>query len=386
MVSKTATPFQGDKQSDPLQNPVGYTQMPKEMMKSDAVTTPDSDHRSWFTRWKEQREFAKANQNANEVIIETSPATTKTPATIVDAQVEPPRRGLSQIFARTPKGTEVITQSEIVDQAETKTGDIPIPPVALPDVNRAPRPPAPFASQLSPYAGSAANPYATPALSSVSLKADSPTVNAFTPAPRKDVVAGVGNAFSPAPTSMPKGSPATLPDSSGSQPSEPAMVVESAPEQTQTVPAMLPPALTSQQPANPNMQAGYGPVVNTVQPMSDSTVSQLAVLKDSMYPSQREWAAVSLATVDWHTQPQVLRSLIEACREDPAATVRAACVRTILKMKANTPEVVNALRALKNDGDPRVKLEVEQALPVLTGLPAAGMSRVAMPNLSGNVH
>jgi hypothetical protein len=95
----------------------------------------------------------------------------------------------------------------------------------------------------------------------------------------------------------------------------------------------------------------------------------LAVLRDSLYPSQREWAADSLAAQRGsHSQPQVVAGLLSAAKEDPAPTVRAGCVRAIAQLKINTLPAVAVVQSLKNDPDARVRREVEQALPVLTAV------------------
>src|SRR5205807_930693 len=48
----------------------------------------------------------------------------------------------------------------------------------------------------------------------------------------------------------------------------------------------------------------------------------LAVLRDSLYPAQRELAADALAACDWQRQPQIVEALLQAARNDPAASVR----------------------------------------------------------------
>lgn len=107
----------------------------------------------------------------------------------------------------------------------------------------------------------------------------------------------------------------------------------------------MPPASTLPSSARePNLQATY------------------MLLRDAVYPSQREWAADSLTAVDWRSNPQVVQALLSSAREDSAATVRAGCVRCLVKMNVNTPPVLAALQGLKNDADPRVRQEVEQAL------------------------
>lgn len=86
------------------------------------------------------------------------------------------------------------------------------------------------------------------------------------------------------------------------------------------------------------------------------------VLRDSVYPSQREWAADKLSGIDWRNNPQVVQALLTSAREDTAATVRAGCVRCLAKMNVNTPPVVVVLQGMKNDADLRVRQEIEQTL------------------------
>lgn len=95
----------------------------------------------------------------------------------------------------------------------------------------------------------------------------------------------------------------------------------------------------------------------------------LSTLKDSLYPYQREWAAEKLATLDWHKESRIVDSLTWAAHEDPAPTVRAACVHCLAQMRLNTMPVVSVLQSLQRDNDPRVRHEVEQALAAL-GVPA----------------
>jgi hypothetical protein len=88
----------------------------------------------------------------------------------------------------------------------------------------------------------------------------------------------------------------------------------------------------------------------------------IQTLRDSIYPSQREFAAESLAKIDWRTHPQVFDALLSAAREDPAPTVRSCCVRCLSSMNVNSSLMVMTLQGLKNDTDPRVRTEVDQAL------------------------
>src|SRR5262249_209255 len=120
-------------------------------------------------------------------------------------------------------------------------------------------------------------------------------------------------------------------------------------------------------PVNPAMMVPPRPTA--VQPVGfaqdGATLPQLqAMLRDSLYPSQREWAADRLALHDWRMEPRVLDSLLTAAREDPAPMVRAGCGRSLGKMKANTGPGV-AGRGGRRDGGARE--EVEQALAILLG-------------------
>ena len=76
-------------------------------------------------------------------------------------------------------------------------------------------------------------------------------------------------------------------------------------------------------------------------------------------------AVDQLVRCDWKRQPEVVEALTRAARTDPAAAVRAACVRGLAKMKCNTVPVVVAVTALKSDPDLRVRQEAEQALATL---------------------
>jgi hypothetical protein len=94
-----------------------------------------------------------------------------------------------------------------------------------------------------------------------------------------------------------------------------------------------------------------------------ATVGQLVtVLEHANYPEQREWAADNLANVRWDANPSVVTALTTMAHSDTTPAVRAACVRSLGKMGANTPEVLNALRNAKRDGDLRVRYEADRAL------------------------
>jgi hypothetical protein len=117
---------------------------------------------------------------------------------------------------------------------------------------------------------------------------------------------------------------------------------------------------------NPLMSVPPSPIPAPVAAVAPESVPQsLATLKDALCPSQREMAAERLAELNWRMQPQVVESLMKAAREDPAASVRAACVHALAHMQVNTPAVVAAMRELKTDSDPHVRQEAEEALATL---------------------
>jgi hypothetical protein len=99
----------------------------------------------------------------------------------------------------------------------------------------------------------------------------------------------------------------------------------------------------------------------------------VTILKDSIYPSQREWAADQLSACDWHKNLELVPELLKAAKGDPAATVRAGCIRCLARMNVDTVPVVLAIQKMKKDADPRVQSEAEQALSVLApDLPIKG--------------
>ena len=151
---------------------------------------------------------------------------------------------------------------------------------------------------------------------------------------------------------------------------------------------------TGPMPPNPTMQASYGqpsygqmpyppmqptygmmpqqPMqpVHYAQPAPGQQIDQLLrVLRESPYPAQREWAAQSLASFDWRANPQVVPALLQAAMQDPAANVRASAVSCLGRIGAAVEPVFGALQSLRNDIDPRVRQEVEQAFMRLGQMP-----------------
>lgn len=136
------------------------------------------------------------------------------------------------------------------------------------------------------------------------------------------------------------------------------------------------------QPPNPVTAAhGYAPVAQAsygqTQPYAGQQQSQavqnpsvqqlISVLIESPYPAQREWAAGNLATYNWRSHPQILNVLLQAARQDPAASVRAGCIYSLSRMNASTEPVMTTLQSLQTDPDPRVRHEVQQAVARMNG-------------------
>ena len=119
---------------------------------------------------------------------------------------------------------------------------------------------------------------------------------------------------------------------------------------------------------NPFMNVPATPVApnQVVAAARPAAVPQLlGTLKDSLYPSERESAAEQLSELSWRGQPQVVAGLMKSAHDDPAATVRAACVHALAHMKVGTTEAMAVVRGLKSDRDPRVRQEAEEALNAL---------------------
>jgi len=185
--------------------------------------------------------------------------------------------------------------------------------------------------------------------------------NAFTeppPPPDPQAVALAGNAFVNTDGPQPPGAPTRGVLDTG-LPTRYLTVPPAYPLPAPAAPRPVSPAAS--RPAPAVVPAGYRPGnPYDLTPM-------VAVLRESLYPSQREEAAEQLGAMDWRRQPEVVDILVERAREDPAPTVRAECVRSLGRMKANTLPAVEAVKFLQSDEDVRVRHEAEDAYAVLTG-------------------
>lgn len=260
-------------------------------------------------------------------------------------------KGSEQVTVMEP-GQEVPlgAQSVIAAGVPAKVQYIPVPVVTIPDVRRPPMPPMPVMPPPAQPTG------------------DSSLTNAFTPTPSREGVAKVANAFGSSQMSQesPMTSVAQAPQVQEVYPANPYGRMAQALPPTNMQPPMAQGAFVMDQNGtmpNPNLSAGYS---QGQEPSPQAMQQMLAALRDSLYPSQREWAAESLATVDWRSNPHIVQALVTAAKDDPAATVRAGCVRCLAKMNVNTAPVLTVIQGLKTDADPRVRQEVDIALDMLS--------------------
>jgi hypothetical protein len=133
---------------------------------------------------------------------------------------------------------------------------------------------------------------------------------------------------------------------------------------------VMPAAATQPQMPPVNPQQAVARMEQQTAGLDRQVALAVVALREALLPSEREMATIQLGRCDWRSNGPVIEALISAAKEDPAASVRAACVRALVKMNVNTVPVVAALQALRSDNDPRVQQEVTQALAVL----AAGLA------------
>jgi hypothetical protein len=146
----------------------------------------------------------------------------------------------------------------------------------------------------------------------------------------------------------------------------------------QTMPAsagyQMPMMMMPMMPAQP---AGYGnPVMDRPggipTGLSPTNMQQnINTLQSSLYPSQREMAVINLCEGEYRGHPQVVQLLLKVARDDPAPTVRAACVMGLARLNVNSEAMKQTLTALKTDADPRVRVAVDEALSRLA--PSSGV-------------
>jgi hypothetical protein len=144
--------------------------------------------------------------------------------------------------------------------------------------------------------------------------------------------------------------------------------------QTGYAPAPYPPmvpmhAMMPQQPTMQPVAYQQQPVPSQQQTITQQVEQLIKVMRESPYPAQREWAAQSLTSFEWRAHPQIVPALLQSASHDPAASVRAGCVYCLGRMQAAVEPVFGTLYAMRNDIDPRVRAEVEQAVTRLGRTP-----------------
>ncbi|RLS25111.1 MAG: HEAT repeat domain-containing protein, partial [Planctomycetota bacterium] len=120
---------------------------------------------------------------------------------------------------------------------------------------------------------------------------------------------------------------------------------------------------SGQMPAN--MMAYIQPESNVI-PADTFLMENVVMLKNANQPSQREYAADQLSKIRGVSMNLAVQALATAVKEDPAPLVRAACIRSLTRMKINTIEVLEVINEKKTDLDPRVRMEADQAIIQLT--------------------
>lgn len=124
-------------------------------------------------------------------------------------------------------------------------------------------------------------------------------------------------------------------------------------------PAMMPQAPVMMQPTMP--MAPNMPVSQAPSLLPRDVVLQ-KTLKEALQPSEREIAAVQLTDTSNARTPAVKGALMTAAKEDPAATVRAACLRCLVKIAPGESSVMRTLEFAKEDRDTRVRNEANELL------------------------
>lgn len=265
-----------------------------------------------------------------------------------------PPPGIEKDKSKNPGAENEAESSQGIQPVVIRRGPVPVPPRGPMLVN-APRPPM--------------APYTTPGVPRPM-------------SPDTGVPGSMGNAFTLTATSRP------IPADFGGTPQEPngfdlpMQMGQGSPPigYGMANPGMARPAMPNMMAMAPQIQMPVNPLMS-VPPALPTVVGavpagmsghpasvpqSLVTLKNSLYPSERESAAEQLSELNWRSQPQVVECLMKAAREDPAATVRAACIHALAQMKVNTPGAVALVRDLKSDRDPRVRQEAEEALHTLS--------------------
>jgi len=325
---RTELPQADSKKPDPLKDPDAYSRPAADNKLNTKSLPPINPPPPSFT----------LNDPGNKPAAPVKDATTDSQ----NAATKPPLPALSS--SPLPNGEN---RTPLGAQSVLAAGDpkyIPVPIVTMPDVKRPPEPPK---AQV-PKA---------PQPNQALMNAFTPTPPVMPPMSESGQSNKMANAFTPE-------VPGDL-----NMMTAPGPMVQAMPPRQPYPP--MPPAKTMPPASAAGTQVAMAGSPAALPPKAPSSNQPLiAMLKDAEYPSHREWAADKLALLDWRTNSQIVEALLSAARDDPAAMVRAGCVRSLAKMNVNTPAVVTALREMKSDRDAAVQHEVEQALSTL----AAGSS------------
>ena len=339
------------------------TDLPRaEKRKSDPLTEPDRYSKRPQVKNANAGAVAQATKDVENKYGSRSGAKPAAPATapkqepkVVKSSEESTSVGKATTNTKPPLGS----RSVLAAYGDNPTGPVcylPVPMVTLPQR----MPPTPPGLASSAEAGKAQ-----------AAKDDDSQVNAFTP-PGYGGVKGstpetpMNNAFTGGvmPNSMARtysGRAATM-----MPPGMNPMPMGMMPAPMPVSPAgYLPPAYRLVPPSVPVALPAPGPQAkqsNPVAPGASTPQDLMSTLQNALYPSQRERAAQALSACNWKANPEVVAALLLAAREDPAATVRSACVRCLGKMNVSTPGVTTALQGLRADADAQVRQALDEVL------------------------
>jgi len=263
---------------------------------------------------------------------------------------------------------------------------VPVPIITVPDLTRPPMPPMHAPQPILQRNAAMASAYApaSKALGPNMTTTDEGMMNAFTSMPSREQVALATNAFTNGEPAVAYGQSPMMPTTTQPMLPRSPYAAVSSPYATVSYGASSTAAAAPM--SHPVMTAGYQAALPPGMAASPAPAEQpmLAALRDSLFPSQREWAVEGLATLDWHVHPEVVQALVSAARQDPAATVRAACVHHLAKMQVRTALVMDVIQKSSADADPRVRLEADQALSAMHAGQLPAMKTPVLPAASWN--
>jgi hypothetical protein len=112
--------------------------------------------------------------------------------------------------------------------------------------------------------------------------------------------------------------------------------------------------------------------VEPSRPAIDPTILHcLETLRDAQDPETRHAAVRTLAASNWHEHPEAIAGLVYAARYDHHAGMRVAAIRSLVTMKAGTPEVISGLKPLVADPDEWIRHEATLAITALQTVAAS---------------